>query len=211
VVAHELRNCLSATTMAFSMLRKGSVAVNGSVGDVVARNLRRLTALVDRTLVEVRMDSGNEYRQPVALWRLLEEAECDGALEAEAHHLGLSVASAERGIYVNVDPHILSGAVANLMSNAFKFTRKGGHVSLKTSATDARVLIEVEDQCGGLPPGKAEELFDAFEQRGADRNGLGLGLFISRKGIEACSGTLRVRDLPGTGCVFTIDLPRLAT
>jgi signal transduction histidine kinase len=211
VVAHELRNRLSATTMAFSMLRKGSVAVNGSVGDVVARNLRHLTALVDRTLVEVRVDSGKERRQRVAVWGLVEEAEVDGVLEADAHHMGLSVAPADHAIYVDVDPHVLSGAIANLLSNAFKFTRRGGHVSLKTSATAARVLIDVADECGGLPPGKAEDLFGAFEQRGEDRSGLGLGLFISRKGVEACGGVLRVRNLPGTGCVFTIDLPRLTT
>jgi signal transduction histidine kinase len=65
------------------------------------------------------------------------------------------------------------------------------------SANAHRVLIEVEDECGGLPPGKAEELFDAFQQRGEIRTGLGLGLFISRKGVEANDGLIRVRDLPG--------------
>jgi len=72
------------------------------------------------------------------------------------------------------------------------------------------VEIEIEDQCGGLPPGKAEELFGAFQERATNRSGLGLGLFISRKGVEASGGVLRVRDVPGSGCVFTIDLPLLA-
>ena len=71
----------------------------------------------------------------------------------------------------------------------------------------ARVAIEIEDQCGGLPPGKVEELFGAFQQRGANRSGLGLGLFISRRGVEASGGVIRVRDVPGSGCVFTIELP----
>jgi signal transduction histidine kinase len=208
MVAHELRNCLSATTMAFSMLRKGTVALNGSVGDVVTRNLRRLTALVDRSLVEVRVDSGNEYRQRIPLFELIEESEVGGMLEAEARHLAFEVAPVDRTISVDCDPQILSGAVANLLDNAFKFTRKGGHVWLRTSANATRVFIDVEDQCGGLPAGKADELFGAFEQRGADRSGLGLGLFISRKGIEASEGVMRVRDLSGKGCVFTIDLPR---
>jgi C4-dicarboxylate-specific signal transduction histidine kinase len=83
-------------------------------------------------------------------------------------------------------------------------------VSLRAVATDKVVLIEVEDQCGGLPPGKAADLFRPFEQRGADRTGLGLGLSISRKSVEANGGELRVRDIPGTGCMFTIELPRLA-
>jgi len=210
VFAHELRNHLSAASLAFSMLKSGNVAVNGSVGGVVSRNLGRLKALIDRSLVEARVDSGNQQRQRVAVFELVEEAEVDGTLEADARHLTLSVAPVDRGLYVDVDPHILSGAVANLLDNAFKFTRKGGHVSLSTTATATRVLIGVQDECGGLPPGKAEGLFGAFQQRGADRTGLGLGLFISRKGVEASGGVMHVRDVPGAGCIFTIELPRVA-
>ena len=53
-----------------------------------------------------------------------------------------------------------------------------------------------------------EALFLPFEQRGGDRTGLGLGLAISHRGVEASGGVLQVRDLPGTGCVFTVDLPK---
>ena len=70
------------------------------------------------------------------------------------------------------------------------------------------VLIEVKDQCGGLPPGSAEIMFKPFTQRSDDKSGLGLGLSIARQSIEADAGTLSVRDMPGTGCVFTISLPR---
>jgi signal transduction histidine kinase len=68
----------------------------------------------------------------------------------------------------------------------------------------------VRDRCGGLPPDSAQHLFDSFHQAGDDRSGLGLGLSISRRSVEANEGTLTVRDLPGKGCVFTIDLPRHA-
>jgi hypothetical protein len=66
----------------------------------------------------------------------------------------------------------------------------------------------VEDECGGLPPGKVDELFQPFQQRGANRSGLGLGLTISRRGVEAMGGRMAARNLPGQGCVFSIDLPR---
>ena len=111
-------------------------------------------------------------------------------------------------VTVHADSAILVSALSNLLQNAFKFTHSPGHVSLTTSITADRVLIEVEDECGGLPPGEAEHLFRMFEQRGTDRTGLGLGLAISRQGIEESGGTLRVRDLPGKGCVFIADLPR---
>jgi hypothetical protein len=58
---------------------------------------------------------------------------------------------------------------------------------------------------------KNPELFGAFQRRGDDRSGLGLGLFISRRGVEANDGLLRVEDFPGHGCIFTIDLPRMIT
>jgi signal transduction histidine kinase len=80
-------------------------------------------------------------------------------------------------------------------------------VSLRTLASGDRVLIEIEDECGGLPPGKAEELFLPFSQRATDRSGLGLGLAISRRAVEQSGGSIRVRDLPGKGCLFTIDIP----
>ena len=131
-------------------------------------------------------------------------------MEASARGLTFDVAPGAAGVDMMVDRQLLAAAIANLLQNAFKFTRPRHPRVAEASATDDRVLIEVEDECGGLPPGKAPELFRPFEQRGADRSGLGLGLSISRKSIEANGGELRVRDIPGTGCVFTIELPRLA-
>jgi signal transduction histidine kinase len=209
VFAHELRNRLSSASLAHQAIKSGLAPTNGSVSAILTRSLRSMTTLLDRALVEVRLDAGNARRRRVHLSQLLENAEVDGTMEAGFRGVLLSVGPMVRKVDVEVDPHILGGAVANLLQNAIKFTRAGGHVTLRANVVGARVEIEVEDQCGGLPPGKAEELFVAFKQRGTDRTGLGLGLFISRKGVEACGGELRVRDLPGRGCVFTIDLPTL--
>jgi hypothetical protein len=72
------------------------------------------------------------------------------------------------------------------------------------------VLIEIEDECGGLPSGTLDELFRPFEQRAADRTGLGLGLAFSRRGVEQNNGRICARNLAEKGCAFTVDLPRLA-
>ena len=80
-------------------------------------------------------------------------------------------------------------------------------MSLNAYAVADRILIDVEDRCGGLPP-DAEKMFLPFTQVGADTSGLGLGLSISRHSVEANGGILSVRNVPGSGCVFTIDLPR---
>lgn len=82
-------------------------------------------------------------------------------------------------------------------------------MTLRVHASANRVLIEVEDACGGLPEEAGDkELVASFEQRGADRTGLGIGLTFSRWGAEANGGRLYARNLPGTGCIFTVDLPR---
>lgn len=208
MLAHELRNRLSAATMGFDLIKRGTVPVGGSVSALVARNLARMSSLIHRSMVEVRLSAGTQYRERVAVAALIEEAEIDGTLEATSRGLALTVVGGEPGIDVDVDRQIVAGALVNLMQNAFKFTRPDGNVSLRTSATATHVRIEVEDECGGLPAGKAEELFGAFQQQGEDRSGLGLGLFISRKGIEANGGVIEVKDLPGHGCVFSIELPR---
>jgi signal transduction histidine kinase len=116
----------------------------------------------------------------------------------------------ERAVIVEADRPVLAAAVANLLQNAFKFTLPGTTVKLRASTTTNRVLIEVEDECGGLPSGAAESLLRPFVQKGRDRSGLGLGLSICLKAVKMMAGELHIRDLPGEGCVFTIDLPRQA-
>ncbi len=209
-LTHELRNSLAAALMSFQVLRAGGVGLGGSTAGVLGRSLTRLSSLVDTLLGHVRLEAGIRAPERVSLRDFVEEVEIGAAMEANARELALTVAPVPPGVDVMVDRQLLAAAVANLLQNAFKFTRPHGHVWLKTSSTQDRVLIEVEDECGGLPPGLAEELFRPFEQRSANRSGLGLGLAISRKSVEASNGTLRVRDVPGVGCVFTIDLPRLS-
>ncbi len=96
----------------------------------------------------------------------------------------------------------------NLLQNAFKFTHAHTEVTLNAYGAGDRVSIDVEDRCGGLPIGFAERMFRPFTQGDPDRSGLGLGLSIARRNVEADGGSLTVRDVPGRGCVFTISLPR---
>jgi signal transduction histidine kinase len=130
-------------------------------------------------------------------------------MEARARGVELTVTAVEPGLVIDVDRQLIAAALANLLQNAFKFGRPNGHVVLRTdtTTTTGHVLIEVEDECGGLPPGGALDLFRPFAQRSTDRTGLGLGLTIARDSVEVNGGEIRVRDLPGRGCIFTIDLP----
>jgi len=207
-LAHELRNLLAAATLAFDAITTGKVGSSGSTAGLLGRCLKRLSELVDMSVAEVRLEAGIHAPERVSVREFIEEVEVGASMQANARGLALAVTPVDAGIDVRVDRQLLAGAVANLLQNAFKFTRAKGHVILKTSSIKDRVLIEVEDECGGLPAGKLEELFQRFEQRGLDRTGLGLGLSISRRSVEADGGEIHVRDVPGVGCVFTIDLPR---
>jgi signal transduction histidine kinase len=210
ILAHELSNRLTAATVAFSILQKGTVGIGGSTGAVLGRSLRAMRDLVNNSLAGVRLESGLGERHRLSVADLIAEAEIEACMGADGGgELGLTVTPVPRGIDVEADPQILSAAIGNLLHNAFKFSRPSGTVWLRTTATPSRVLIEIEDECGGLPPGQIGDLFRPFEQRGGDRTGLGLGLTISRKGVEAMGGMVGVRDLPGKGCVFSIELPRL--
>ena len=72
---------------------------------------------------------------------------------------------------------------------------------------DHRVVFEVEDECGGLPVGSIEKLFDPYVQVGKDRSGFGLGLAIAKQAVDAHQGSLRVHNIVGSGCVFVLELP----
>jgi signal transduction histidine kinase len=113
----------------------------------------------------------------------------------------------DQDIAVYVDPEMLAAAIGNLLQNAFKFTKHHSEVRLRAYSVAGRILIDVEDHCGGLPAEVPEKLLLPFFQKGENRSGLGLGLDICRRSVEANDGILRVRDVPGFGCTFTIDLP----
>jgi signal transduction histidine kinase len=209
VFAHELRNFITTATQAVGAIRTGQVGLSGPTGAVLDRCLIGLRNLVDRSLADVRLRSAIPARgRLISLGDFIADLEVSARLEAQAHRCALTVSRVDTRLAVDADRDMLFSAVGNLLQNAFKFTRPNTEVALNAYATANRVLIDVEDNCGGLPPGDAERLFQPFTQGGEDKSGVGLGLSISRRSVEANHGLLSVRDLPGKGCVFTIDLPR---
>lgn len=207
--AHELRNHLNSATLALTAIKGGSVGLTGATAAVLDRSLVALRGLIDRSLAEARMTAGIPVRHRLfSLAEFIAEIQLAASLEAQVNNCTLMVSYVDSKLAVDADRELLLSAVGNLLQNAFKFTHPGSEVLLKVYAMSDRILIEVEDKCGGLPPGDVEKMFLPFTQSGANRTGLGLGLSISRRSVEANDGTLRVRDIPATGCVFTIDLPR---
>ena len=210
--AHELRNLINTAILAVATIRGGEVGMGGATGALLDRTLVGVRDLVDLTLGEVRLTAGlPDRRERIAVADFIGDIRVGTAIEAAARGLEFTVAPIDEGLAIEGDRRIVAAAVTNLLQNAVKFTRPRGRVTLGARAAADRVLISVEDECGGLPEGTAEEIFRPFEQRGTERTGLGLGLPMSRRGVEAHGGKLHVRNLPGQGCVFTIDLARATT
>ncbi len=209
VFAHELRNLLNTATLALTALKAGKVGVGGATGAVLEASLVGLRNLIDRSLTEVRRAAGMPVQTRLfSLRHFIEEVRLSATLEATVARCGFMVGAVDPRLAVDGDRDLLFSAVGNLLQNAFKFTQPETEVSLNAYAAADRILIEIEDCCGGLPPGDLENLFEPFTQSGEDRSGIGLGLSIARRSVLANRGTLSVRNNPGRGCVFTIDLPR---
>jgi signal transduction histidine kinase len=209
--AHELRNLMQTATLALAAIKSGNVGLAGATGAVLDRSLIGLRNLVDRSLADVRVFAGMPPRKErVSMADFIVDMKVSGALEAQSRQCGFSVAAVDPAIAVYADRELLASALGNLLQNAFKYTGLHTDVLLRARAEGERVLIEVEDHCGGLHPGDVERMAVPFTQLGDDRSGVGLGLAICRRSVEANGGELRVRNVPGSGCVFTIDLPRYA-
>ncbi len=207
-LAHELRNSLSAALFAVAAIKRGNVGLDGATGAVLDRSLLGMSEVIARTLADVRLTAGiGRLCERVSVAELIAEVQLSAALEAQARECELVIFPVEQALTVDIDRQLFASALGNLLQNAFKFTRSHGQVSVRAYAREDRVFIEVEDECGGLSPKTMQGLFQPFQGQGRDRTGLGLGLSIAKRAVESDAGTLYARNLPGKGCIFTINLP----
>jgi signal transduction histidine kinase len=207
LLAHEMRNVLNSVILSVASIRKGTVGPGGSTGALLERNLIRLQTLIDRSLADVRLEAGMQNRERVPVWEVLEDVAIGATMVAQTRGVDFVVMTVDHAVIVEADRQILAAAIANLVENAVKFTRPRTRVQLRTTTTTSRVLIDVEDECGGLSV-SPEKLLQPFVQAGRDRTGLGLGLLICSNAMKAIGGELHIRNLPGKGCIFTMDLPK---
>jgi signal transduction histidine kinase len=209
-IAHELRNPLGSARMAFERLRRKELKESRTV-EMLDRGLRRTAEMIDSVLNQASLKMGVTPRlAPVALRPFLQEIEADAGVEALAKEIK-TVVLAPEDLVIEADPRLLRSAIYNLLHNALKFSPEQSTVVVSAGYSEGRVTIEVADACGGLPPGKVEELFAPLVQRGDNRTGFGLGLGIALQAAEAHNGTIKVHDIPGKGCAFILDLPSTAT
>lgn len=206
---HELRNALGTASLAAAAMEIGNLTTSGATGAVLKRSHAAMARLISNALAEVATKGrAIGQQQPISLASFIADAKSDADLDANTRGCSFTVVNVDPSLGIEVNHDLMLAALMNLLHNAFKFTHLHTEVTLEAYATGGRILIDVKDHCGGLPAGNAKKLFTPFCQRSDDRTGMGLGLSIARKAVEADGGILSVQNRPGTGCIFTIDLPR---
>ena len=217
IVSHELRTPLSAVLGWATMLRGHVLDESRRAGAIEAihRNATRQARLIDELLDVSRIVAG---RAPLDLQEVDLAANVRGAIEtimplAEAKGLTMEVAPMPE-VLVVADPHRLEQVFVNLLGNAVKFTPSGGTVAVDIQRADRAIDVCVRDTGRGIDAGFLPHVFERFRQAdGAVTRtvgGLGLGLFIARRLVEAHGGHIRVEsEGENRGATFTVSLPHV--
>ena len=214
-VAHEIRNPLNSLTLAIDYLKRRARTSTEAVSNAeLAGDLSSMQHEVNR-LEQVVRDFADLSREP----RIeLKATSLRGAIEhvvnlfgplARQREIALSAGYDDGGLMVNADVPRIEQVLINLVKNAIEATPAQGIVEVRTVADDGRLVIEVLDTGSGIPLERQALLFEPFQSSRAQ--GLGLGLFLSKRLVEAHGGTLTIDSQPGLGTTFRIVLPALLT
>lgn len=218
VMSHELRTPLNAIGGYAELLDMG---IQGPVTneqrealDRIQRSQRHLLGLINQVLNYARVETGS-LRYDIAdvpIDEALRGVEALIVPQLAAKGLHYSYAGCHPSLSVRADREKLHQVMLNLITNATKFTDSGGRITIECEAGESMVLISVRDTGIGIPPDKIDVVFDPFVQ--VDNNytrtkdGIGLGLAISRDLARAMGGDLTARSYVGYGSTFTLALPR---
>jgi signal transduction histidine kinase len=210
-IAHDLRNPLSVITMEVSMLEEKLPSLGKDARDAllrIGRNLTYLDNLLQDLLDLSAIDAARFelHRESIELCGLVAEV------------VERTVSSRDRGrvhlrfdhvIVVNADASRIARVVANLVHNALKYSARSAEVSVLVEQCESRAIVSVIDEGAGLAPDDAHRVFETFRRAASAKrhDGVGLGLFVSRRIVEAHEGKIGVDSTLGHGSRFYFDLP----
>ncbi|MBW4502166.1 MAG: hybrid sensor histidine kinase/response regulator [Scytonema hyalinum WJT4-NPBG1] len=216
-LTHDLRTPLVAADRMLLLFQDGAL---GNLSDqmqevieIMARSNSNLLAMVNTLLEVYRFEAGRKTLafQPVNLSQLLEEVSQELSSLAAQKELAVNLDLGEESGISKVmgDRLELHRLFTNLIGNAIKFTDTGSVTIRITPATasDEYITVEVADTGPGIPPEEQATLFERFRQGSHKSSGSGLGLYLSRRIVEAHQGTIIMNSEVGKGSVFTVRLP----
>jgi two-component system OmpR family sensor kinase len=215
--SHELRTPLASIRGYAELFRMGAAADPRDTAKAMRRieqEAERMGLLVEDLLTLARLDETTEReRRPVELVQLARDAVEDARATAPERAITLSASSS---VTLSADPTQLQQVLANLLRNALVHTPAGTpiEVTVGEDADSGTVALSVRDHGPGVPAAARERLFERFWRAEAGRErgraGSGLGLAIVSAIVDTYHGRIGVRDAPGGGAVFTVELPRAA-
>jgi len=216
-MSHELRTPLNAISGYTEILEMG---IRGVVNPAQIKDLGRikrasayLLRLINDVLTIARLEGARPLHLiSIAVNPVLSEVEGLCILQAKANGLTLTVTPSEREIFAMADAERFQQILLNLITNAIKFTPKGGSITVRCDDDTGAVRVGVNDTGVGVRLLDIERVFEAFVQidrhlTTATQQGVGLGLSISRELARAMSGDLTVESTEGVGSTFTLTLP----
>jgi len=214
MLGHELRNPLAPIVTALQLMKMRGDIASSKEQAIIQRQVDHLIRLVDDLLDVSRITRGKvELRkETVTIAQVVTKAvEMASMLfEQRGHHLAIDVPPI--GLPWHGDATRLAQVIANLLTNAARYTEPGGNVWLHACKDGADVVISVRDDGRGMEPELLAHAFDLFfqGQQGVDRSegGLGIGLALVRNLVELHGGTVGAHsEGRGKGCEFTVRLP----
>ena len=216
IVSHELRTPLSAVLGWASMLRNHTLDASRAPRAIEAiyNNATQQVHLIDELLDVSRIVAGRASLDV----RVIDLAESvRGAVEtilpvAEAKGVEVCPDLRPGCVYVTADPHRIEQVFVNLLGNAVKFTPQGGRITVQIAASDTSIDVRVSDTGRGIDPAFLPHVFEQFRQADGtiarSAGGLGLGLFIARRLVDAHGGCIRAEsEGEGRGATFIVSLP----
>ena len=214
MLGHELRNPLAPIRTALQLIRLRGAAGTERECQVIERQVRHLVTLVDDLLDVSRITRGKVdlTRAPIEISDVVAKAIETASPLLEQHQHQLHVHVPRRGLVVDGDPARLTQVVANLLTNAAKYTNPHGTVTVSGRRERGEVVLTVRDTGIGIAADILPQVFDLFvqETQALDRaqGGLGLGLTIVRNLVQMHGGTVSAASHgSGHGSAFTIRLP----
>lgn len=207
--SHELRTPVSVIKGAceYAMKYDETPQERQETLSMIYRQSLKMSALISQLLSITRLDQGTELIKPVPvdLNELLHSC-----LEVPDFQGKALLLEPGEPITVLADASQLSRLITNLVENAFKYGKPGGHVWVRTMQTDREVLIQVKDDGIGIPPEEQDKIWKRFYQVDPARSqgsGAGLGLSIVQQIAQAHKGRMTLESTPGLGSCFTLHLP----
>ena len=213
--SHELRTPLTSLNMAVNLLRESAgtklTDQERALLEACHEDVQRLRALVNDLLDLSKIEAGKLELafEPVQPRFLGDQALSVIKAQADSKGVELTLGVPEDLPAVTADPHKIVWVLVNLLANAVRYTKAGGHISLQGERVGNQVQLAVTDDGEGIPFDLQPRIFDKFVQgKPSDSGGgSGLGLAICREIVKAHRGAIWLDSIPGKGSTFTFTLP----